>query len=183
MSTDKSYTKIPNEIIEAAIRSNLSTLEWTALMYVIRKTYGWGKESDTISVRKMAKDTGHDFRAMQRAVSKLEESKVLLIQKGNTKINVMRVRNPDKWQKMTVTRPSTVRQPYTVTRPSPYGQATVKDDGQATVKDDGQATTHKRKKENKRNYTKEREPSAHYFPEDEEQEVSDEQAREWGWID
>ena len=118
MSTDKSYTKIPNEIIEAAIRSNLSTLEWTALMYVIRKTYGWGKESDTISVRKMAKDTGHDFRAMQRAVSKLEESKVLLIQKGNTKINVMRVRNPDKWQKMTVTRPSelTVRRPPTKER-------------------------------------------------------------------
>ena len=170
MSTDKSYTKIPNEIIEAAIRSNLSTLEWTALMYVIRKTYGWGKESDTISVRKMAKDTGHDFRAMQRAVSKLEESKVLLIQKGNTKINVMRVRNPDKWQKMTVTRPLTVRQPYTVTRPSPYGQA--------TVKDDGQATTHKRKKENKRNYTKEKV----YTPSDERTPFTDEELREMGWL-
>ena len=107
MSTDKGYTKIPNKIIEAAIRSNFSTLEWTALIYVARKTYGWNKEDDTISVRKMAKDTGRDPRAMQRAVSKLEKAKVLSIKKGNSKINVMRINSPDKWQKMTVTRPPT----------------------------------------------------------------------------
>ena len=78
MNTDKGYTKIPNKIIEAAVRSNFSALEWTALIYVARKTYGWNKESDTISVRKMAKDTGRDSRAMQRAVSKLEKAKVFM---------------------------------------------------------------------------------------------------------
>ena len=175
MSTDKGYTKIPNKIIEAAIRSNFSTLEWTALIYVARKTYGWNKESDTVSVRKMAKDTGRDPRAMQRAVSKLEKAKVLSIKKGNSKINVMRINSPDKWQKMTVAKPYTVTQPYTVARPPLYGQATAIDDGHTTA--------HKRKKDSNDIYTKEREPSAPYFPEDEEQVISDEQAREWGWID
>ena len=183
MNTDKGYTKIPNKIIEAAVRSNFSALEWTALIYVARKTYGWNKESDTISVRKMAKDTGRDPRAMQRAVSKLEKAKVLSIKKGNSKINVMRINNPDKWQKMTVTEPYTVVQPYTVTRPPLYGQATAINDGRTTATDDGQATTHKKKKDSNDIYTKEREPSAPYFPEDEEQTISDEQAREWGWID
>ena len=165
MSTDKGYTKIPNKIIEAAIRCDLTSLEWVALMYVIRKTYGWRKESDTISVRKIAKDTGHDARALQRAVAKLVNKGIVTVTPhGAGKINSMRVNNPVSWGKLTVKRPA-------VSEPSPYGQS--------AVTTDGQLTTHKRKKDTiKETITKE----SVFVPENERTPFTDEELREMGWL-
>lgn len=173
MSTDKGYTKIPNKIIEAAIRCDLTSLEWVALIYVIRKTYGWRKESDTISVRKIAKDTGHDARALQRAVAKLVNKGIVTVtSRGAGKINSMRVNDPVSWGKLTVRRPA-------VSEPSPYGQATATTDGQTAVTTDGQLTTHKRKKDTiKETITKERV----YTPSDERTPFTDEELREMGWL-
>jgi len=149
------FTRFPNEVLEAAILSNFSTLEFTVLLYVARKTYGWGKASDTISVRKMAADTGHDLRAMQRVVAKLAEKNVLVVKsRGPRKTNSIQINSPENW-KLTVTQPHTVTQPYTVRQPGVYGQATVCTDGHTAVSTDGQATTHKRNKHTKDTNTKE----------------------------
>ena len=173
MSTDKGYTKIPNKIIEAAIRYDLTSLEWVALMYVIRKTYGWRKESDTISVRKIANDTGHDARALRRAVGKLVSKGIVTVTShGAGKINSMRINDPVRWDKLRVRRPG-------VSEPSPGGQATLTGGGQSALTTEGQATPHKRKKDTiKETITKE----SVFVPENERTPFTDEELREMGWL-
>ena len=148
------YTKIPNDILEALPLYDFSPLEWAVIMYVIRKTFGWHKNVDTISVRKMAADTGHDLRGMQRAVTKLKEKNVLSMNsRGSRGMPVMGINSPSMWAEPTVKQP-TVKQPE-VKQSEVYGQTTVGSDGQMTVGSDGQMTTHKRNKHTKDTNTKE----------------------------
>lgn len=145
------YTKIPNDILEALPLYDFSPLEWAVIMYVIRKTFGWHKNVDTISVRKMAADTGHDLRGMQRAVTKLKEKNVLSMNsRGSRGMPVMGINSPSMWAEPTVKQP-TVKQP-TVKQPE-VKQSEVY--GQTTVGSDGQMTTHKRNKHTKDTNTKE----------------------------
>jgi len=65
---------IANELAEALCRINLSAYEWRVLMYVIRKTYGWKKKFDVISISQIASGTGlqrsHACRAKASLVAK-----------------------------------------------------------------------------------------------------------------
>ena len=54
------FTKFPNSILEAIISGGFHGMQTAVLLYIIRKTYGWGKASDTISVSKMAAETGYN---------------------------------------------------------------------------------------------------------------------------
>ena len=151
------YTKFPNDILEALPRYDFSPLEWSVIMYVIRKTYGWDKKADTISVRKMATDTGHDLRGMQRAVKKLQGKNVLTVSsRGSRGMPVIGINKPATWGKPTVKQP-TVKQP-TVKRPGVYGQATVGSDGQISLEYDGQVTNHNIYTDTKKTNTKESAP-------------------------
>ena len=71
---ENGYTKIANEILEALVRVRLSPNEWRVTLFVIRKTYGWGKKTDRIAASQIASGTGiarqNVFRTQKSLVNK-----------------------------------------------------------------------------------------------------------------
>lgn len=94
------YTQFPNDILEAMIERRFSAIQLTAIMYIVRKVNGWGKPCDTISVSKLAKDSGYTRRAMVGAVNDLEKMGVLSIERqGSGRLSEMAVQDPKYWDK------------------------------------------------------------------------------------
>ena len=71
------FTKVPNAILEALIRHRFTGAQYTVLLYVIRKTRGWGKTSDKISVSMIARESGYSRREIINSVRDLEKKKVI----------------------------------------------------------------------------------------------------------
>lgn len=93
------YTKFPNDILNALISSRLSALRFAIILYIVRKTNGWSKPSDAISVSKMAKEIGYSRRKVVGAVSDLEKMGILSVERnGSGKLSEMSVNSPDKWE-------------------------------------------------------------------------------------
>lgn len=65
------HVDIANEIIEALARTNLSAYEWRILCAVWRKTYGWHKKADMISITQFQKMTGLKRQHVSRTISEL----------------------------------------------------------------------------------------------------------------
>jgi len=55
---ENGHTDIANEIIEALWKINLSSYEWRVLLYLLRKTYGWHKKTDQISLSQFSGKSG-----------------------------------------------------------------------------------------------------------------------------
>ena len=94
------FTKFPNHLLDAIISGHFSAIQMAAILYTVRKTFGWNKSSDTISVTKMAADTGYTRRGMIMAIQQLETMNVLSVKRpGPGKISSMSVNSPDRWGK------------------------------------------------------------------------------------
>lgn len=92
------YTKFPNDILEAIISRKLSSAQIVAILYIVRKVNGWGKPCDTISVSKMARESGYSRRTMINVISDLEKMGVINIERlGSGKLSEMSVADPKKW--------------------------------------------------------------------------------------
>jgi len=73
------YTAIANEIMEALIAADLSGQEFRIALLVIRKTYGFKKKEDSISLSQMKQATGiHHIRCSQ-VVNRLQLMKILTV--------------------------------------------------------------------------------------------------------
>lgn len=101
------YTTIANEIIEHLWKVNLSAYESRALWFLFRKTYGWSKKTDRITLSQFSKEIGLDRRLVHRALHSLSSKKMIVIYKddsGNVSYGFQK--DYDKWQlsskKMTV---------------------------------------------------------------------------------
>jgi phage replication O-like protein O len=70
------YTRIANELLEALARFRLSGNEYQVILAIIRKTYGFGKKSDTISMGQISEMTGLKRQNVNRAL-KLLSSKLI----------------------------------------------------------------------------------------------------------
>ncbi len=81
---ENGYTSIANEILErlAAIEISLSHYEWKCLMLLFRKTYGWQKKVDRISLSQFSEGTGIPKPHVCRAMKKLTKKKIVT-QTGN----------------------------------------------------------------------------------------------------
>ena len=66
------YTMIPNDLLEAIYSYRLSPLHMQIMLYVIRKTYGFHKETDFITITKLASDLGRYRQDVSEAVRELE---------------------------------------------------------------------------------------------------------------
>ena len=55
---ENGYTKISNEIFDAMVRWKFSSYEYRILIFLIRKTYGWNKKKDWISLSQFVEGTG-----------------------------------------------------------------------------------------------------------------------------
>lgn len=68
---EKGYTKIPNSIIEALCRVNLSPYQSRVLWLIFRKTYGWHKEADRLPLSQICSATGIARSNVSRALKAL----------------------------------------------------------------------------------------------------------------
>ena len=67
------YTRIANEILEKLSNTYLSPYEWQVLMFIFRKTYGFGKKADWIANSQLVEATGIHKSHISRTLKKLKE--------------------------------------------------------------------------------------------------------------
>lgn len=70
-ATQSGFTQVPNSILEALCKVNLSKYEWRVLLFILRKTYGYHKQSDRIPLSQFSQGTGLDRRHVHRALKSL----------------------------------------------------------------------------------------------------------------
>ena len=75
---DRNYTKISNEIIEALSKTDLSNYEFRVFIMILRKTYGFHKKKDWISLSQLAEITGIKLPHISRTIKKLKEKNMIL---------------------------------------------------------------------------------------------------------
>ena len=73
------YTRIANELLEALCKIPLGNSEAQVFFCVLRKTYGWGKKQDDISISQIEEFTGVSRRMVIYAVQNLEARKILKV--------------------------------------------------------------------------------------------------------
>jgi phage replication O-like protein O len=122
--TENGYTRISNEILDALVKINIGGKKQQLLWLIIRKTYGFHKKQDRISLTQFSKHTEMEMRDVCRCLKQLETMKIIIKIKNN-KGNVYSLnKDYDQWTEMTVVkndngqkRPSTtdkiVHQPLT----------------------------------------------------------------------
>ena len=81
---ENGYTKIATEIFEALSRIRIPGEARQILDTIIRKTWGWNKKEDIISLSQFQEYTGLNKMHVYRAINKLIEMN-LIIKKGNGK--------------------------------------------------------------------------------------------------
>jgi len=71
---ENGHVRLATEVVEALARVNLSAYEWRVLWAVIRRTYGWRKKTDFISLLQISAMTGiakpHACYAKRRLLKK-----------------------------------------------------------------------------------------------------------------
>lgn len=77
------YTQIPDVMLDGLL-PRLGHAEFKVAMYIARKTFGWGKDSDSISLPQLQKGTNLGDAAVKRAVKSLEEKGVLQVARSKT---------------------------------------------------------------------------------------------------
>ena len=92
------YTRIPNEVMEALSRIKLTLYEIRILLYIMRKTFGWGKDEDAISYTQFEDATGISRRHIGRALISLEDKKIIKISRPGPVNSYSVNSNAGEWQ-------------------------------------------------------------------------------------
>lgn len=101
MPEKKSYTRIPNEVLEKlyAPGFHLSGEQRAVFDFIMRKTLGWGKDSDVISLGQFEEATGIAKKNIIPAIKSLSERNIisiLLQENGKSKVYEINT-NIDNW--------------------------------------------------------------------------------------
>ncbi len=78
---EKGFTRIANEILEALSRVNLSPYESRVFWFVVRRTYGFNKKTDRISLSQFEAGTGVKERHVVRAIKSLARKRMIVTHK------------------------------------------------------------------------------------------------------
>jgi phage replication O-like protein O len=73
------YTKIANELLDALISTNWSGQDFKIALLIIRKTYGFNKCEDAVSLSQMVKATGMIKTRCSQVVNRLQLLKILTV--------------------------------------------------------------------------------------------------------
>jgi len=92
---ENGHIDIANEIAEKLARTQLSGTEHRILWAVWRKTWGWHKKEDRISLSQLVKMTELDRRSLRRTLKGLIEKNIVIKNFGRDKI-APRVKNAPK---------------------------------------------------------------------------------------
>lgn len=98
------YTQIANEIMEALYQVNLSPYESRIVWYIFRKTYGFRKKIDRISLSQFVKDIRIDRRLVHRTLKKLSKKNMITPYRDKTKhVSYEFQKDYEKWNTNNVT--------------------------------------------------------------------------------
>lgn len=75
---ENGYTAIANEILERVVHTSLLGSEFQVILFVIRKTYGYQKKSDIISLTQFEKGTGLSRPTVVKTIKNLMSRKILV---------------------------------------------------------------------------------------------------------
>lgn len=79
---ENGYTKIANEIMDALIKVPIGNANAQILYAILRKTYGWNKKSDQISISQLEKITECSRRTVIYALQNLESKRMIIIKRS-----------------------------------------------------------------------------------------------------
>ncbi len=94
------YTRVANEILEALISHRLSGQEYQVVLLIIRKTFGFGKLCDLISMGQIAAATGINRAKVASLLKGLYAKNILgVTQKDNSYINCLHFsKDHERWK-------------------------------------------------------------------------------------
>lgn len=75
---ENGFTAIANELLEVVARMPLAGRELNVVIFILRKTYGFNKKSDYISLSQFEQGTGIDRKSICRVLTKLISSKIII---------------------------------------------------------------------------------------------------------
>jgi len=81
---ENGFTPIANEIMEQLARVNLSPYESSLLWFLLRRTYGWKKKSDWISLSQFSRGVVLDRRLVHRTLKRMEKKGIIAVDRGDT---------------------------------------------------------------------------------------------------
>lgn len=79
---ENGYTRIANELLEELAKVHLTPNEWKVLCVVIRKTWGFGKKEDRISLSQFVGATKLHRKNVCRAITGLISKQMIAKNKG-----------------------------------------------------------------------------------------------------
>ncbi len=97
---ESEYFQIPNVLADAFSKLQLGGYEWRTLWAIIRKTFGWKKLEDRISITQLEGMTGLSRRHQHRALMALID-KNIVTKNGNKKIFYSVQMDFDRWKTIT----------------------------------------------------------------------------------
>src|SRR3990167_1415977 len=95
---ENGYTRIANDIIEHLVKIPLLGAELRVLLFIIRKTYGWGKIQDKISFTQFEKGTGISRQTINKTIKNLVAKGMIVkiyLPEGN--IGYTFIKDHEKW--------------------------------------------------------------------------------------
>lgn len=97
---ENGYTAIANEILEALINNQFSGQELRVILLIIRKTYGYHKKMDFVSLSQIAEAIKSSKIRCSQVVRKLELMKILTVNENINGIGKSYIFNKDfeKWK-------------------------------------------------------------------------------------
>src|SRR5207249_3941976 len=80
------FIRVPTDFLEALLRARLSGAQLRIVLWVLRYTFGWNRQSTPFSWYRIAKELQMPRPAVYRAGKALAQSKVLVVQEGQLAI-------------------------------------------------------------------------------------------------
>jgi len=124
---EEGYVRIATEIQDAFCRTRIPGEERQVLDFIIRKTYGWNKCEDTISLSQFAEMTGLIKQHVARSLKSLLSKKIITVTKnGDNKPQAFKLnKNYEEWR----VSPKKVTSPYLVKGVTENGDRCVTNNG------------------------------------------------------
>lgn len=91
------YTKLANELLDAVISFNFSSRQYKVIMAIIRKTYGYNKTNDDISLTQIEKMCSMPKSHVSTTIKDLVDMNVLDKQKGVYGFNLSVKKDYSEW--------------------------------------------------------------------------------------
>lgn len=95
---ENGYLKLANELVEAYTRARIPGEAMQCLWVIIRKTYGFGKLEDRISISQFSQATGLKKQHAHRAISKLVELNLVTKKGDGISVKYRIVKDASLWK-------------------------------------------------------------------------------------